>query len=127
MVSRLVRIERWEPLARAADFSPAELAGICAVSLRHLERFFGARFQKTPGNWLRELQCHLAKELILRGYSSKAAAAELKFANASHFCREFKKVHGVPPQSFAPCARSLGNSTVALTACLENWRGGKTL
>jgi AraC-like DNA-binding protein len=112
-MGNLVRIERWELLARAAGFHPAELAGICAVSLRHLERFFGARFQKTPGSWLRELQCRMAKELILRGYSSKAAAAELKFANASHFCREFKRVHGVSPQSFAPSAAAcieLGNS-----------------
>lgn len=44
----------------------------------------------------------LAKDLITRGYSSKAAAAELKFATDAHFCREFKRVFGASPQTFAP-------------------------
>jgi AraC-like DNA-binding protein len=51
---------------------------------------------------MRRLQCRLAKELISKGYSSKAAAAELKFATLPHFCREFKKVFGVSPQKLAP-------------------------
>jgi AraC-like DNA-binding protein len=51
---------------------------------------------------LRELQCRLAKQLISQGYSSKAAAAELNFATDAHFCREFKKIFGTSPQSFAP-------------------------
>jgi AraC-like DNA-binding protein len=38
----------------------------------------------------------------LQGYSSKAAAAELYYASDAHFCRDFKKVFGVSPQSFAP-------------------------
>src|SRR6266404_7354753 len=56
----------------------------------------------SPAQWLRRLRCRLAKELISRGYSSKAVAAELKFATNSHFCREFKKVFGASPQQFAP-------------------------
>jgi AraC-like DNA-binding protein len=44
----------------------------------------------------------LAKQLISQGYSSKAAAAELNFATDAHFCREFKKIFGTPPQTFAP-------------------------
>jgi len=44
----------------------------------------------------------MAKELIAQGYSNKAAASELKFASQSHFCREFKRVFGASPQTFAP-------------------------
>jgi len=44
----------------------------------------------------------LAKQLISQGYSNKAAAAEVKFATESHLCREFKKVFGTSPQTFAP-------------------------
>jgi len=51
---------------------------------------------------MRNLQCRIAKDLVAHGYSTKAAAAELNFATEAHFCREFKKVFGAPPQSFAP-------------------------
>lgn len=100
--SRLSRIADWEQLAEAARFQPAELAALCSVSLRQLQRFFFSRFGKTPREWLRELQCRKGRQFIAQGYSTKAAKTELNFASASHFCREFKKIYGVTPQSFAP-------------------------
>ncbi len=94
--------EQWEAPARQADFQPARMAKLCRITLRHLERLCHERFQKTPSEWVRELQCRLAKELIMRGYSNKEVAAELKFASESHFCREFKKIYGVSPRTLAP-------------------------
>jgi AraC-like DNA-binding protein len=102
MSGRLSKIDEWEPLARQSGFRPAAMAALCHVSLRQVERHFDLQFETTPGCWLRALQCRLAKELVSQGYSNKAAASELKFANESHFCREFKKIFGVPPQTFAP-------------------------
>src|SRR5579859_1742948 len=102
MSGRLIRVESWEHLAKQARFQPAELAGICTISLRQLERFFDEQFHRTPSQWLRELQCHLAKQLILRGYSNKAVVIELHFASESHFCREFKKQFGASPRTFLP-------------------------
>jgi AraC-like DNA-binding protein len=101
MGARTSGVEDWERLARQADFQPTQMAGVCRISLRQLERWFEKEFQKTPTRWLRELRCRLALELIDRGYSSKAAAAELKFANPSHFCHEFKKVYGGSPRMLA--------------------------
>jgi AraC-like DNA-binding protein len=98
MGARSWSVEDWERLARQAGFQPAHMAAICRISLRQLERWIGKEFQKTPTQWLRELRCRSALELIDRGYSSKAAAAELKFANPSHFCHEFKKVYGSSPR-----------------------------
>jgi len=95
-------IELWETLAREANFQPAAMASLCRISLRQLERIFDKQFQKTPGAWVRELQCREAQRLIASGYSTKAAAAELKFADQSHFCHEFRKVFGASPQTFAP-------------------------
>lgn len=92
----------WERAAREAGFRPAEMALLCSVSERQLQRLVKKRFHCTPRRWLRELQCRLAKDLVAQGYSSKAAAAELKFATDAHFCREFKKVFGAPPQAFGP-------------------------
>lgn len=98
MNSRLEKIENWENLAQSANFQPDQLSALCGVSLRQLERFFKCRFRTTPRRWLRELQCHLAKELITAGYSTKAAAAELKFTSPARFCHAFKRIRGVPPQ-----------------------------
>jgi AraC-like DNA-binding protein len=92
----------WERVAREAGFKSAEMAILCSISERQLQRIFRKRFRCTPRRWLRDLQCRLAKELVAQGYSTKAAAAELHFATDAHFCREFKKVFGASPQAFAP-------------------------
>jgi AraC-like DNA-binding protein len=94
--------QKWEQLAREADFNSARMASLCNISERQLQRIFRRNFDCTPSHWLRELQCRLAKDLIAQGYSNKAAAAELKFASQSHFCREFKRIFGASPQTFAP-------------------------
>src|SRR5258706_16439215 len=99
-MSRLLRIEDWSKVAQEANFQPANMAVLCSVSLRQLERFFSVRFGKTPGEWNRELRCRHALKLITEGYSNKAVVAELKFANDSHLCHEFKRVYGSSPQSF---------------------------
>jgi AraC-like DNA-binding protein len=95
-------IADWERVAREAQFKPAKMAALCAISERHLQRIFKKYLHCSPSHWLRGLQCRLARELISQGYSSKAAAAEVKFATDAHFCREFKKFFGSSPQSFAP-------------------------
>src|SRR6516165_10241911 len=102
MSCMVVRTQDWEQVAKQAEFKPAKMATLCSMSERHLQRIFKKHLQRTPSQWLRELQCRLAKQLISQGYSSKAAAAELNFATDAHFCREFKKVFGVSPQNFAP-------------------------
>ena len=101
MNARLLCIKDWEALARRADFQPARMAGLCLVSLRQLERFFAGHFHKTPQRWILELKCRLAQELIAQGYTTKAAAAKLEFADESHFCHRFKKCCGVSPRTSA--------------------------
>src|SRR5437016_1487289 len=84
--ARLLCIASWEKLAREAEFEPGKMAVLCLISLRQLERFFAEHFHKTPEKWIAELKCCLAQHLVAQGYSTKAAAAELKFASGSHFC-----------------------------------------
>ena len=94
--------EGWERLARQAEYSLAKMASLLRLSLRHLERIFKNELHCTPTRWLRELRCRQAKRLIVQGYSTKAAAAALKYVSSAHFCRDFKRVFGVSPQCFAP-------------------------
>ena len=116
MGGMVLKTQDWERVAQEAEFKPYRMASLCSMSERHLQRIFKKYLHCTPSQWLRELQCRLAKQLIAQGYSSKAAAAELKFSTDSHFCREFKKVFGVSPQNFAP--NHLGY--LKLTACKNN-------
>jgi AraC-like DNA-binding protein len=102
MGGSLLTIEQWEQVAREADFNPSKMASLCSLSERQLQRLFRKHLHCTPSHWLRELQCRLAKQLISQGYSNKAAAIEVRFATESHLCREFKKIFGTSPQSFAP-------------------------
>lgn len=88
-------------VAKQSEFRPAKMATLCSMSERHLQRIFKKHLQRTPGQWLRELQVRLAKQLLAQGYSIKAAAAELNFATDADFCREFKKVFGILPSNLA--------------------------
>lgn len=102
MDGRLLGIQDWENLAKEAGFQPAMMAALCPISLRQLQRFFVQHFNQTPGKWMRKLRCEQARRLIAEGWSNKAVAAHLGFSNESHLCHEFRRVYGVPPQSFAP-------------------------
>jgi AraC-like DNA-binding protein len=102
MNRKLSKVEDWEKLAKESNFKPGIMAAKCPVSLRHLQRFFIEHFNETPGEWSRALRLRLALEFISHGWSNKAASAELGFADESHFCHEFKRVYGAPPQAFGP-------------------------
>jgi AraC-like DNA-binding protein len=102
-------------MARKASFRPAQMAFLSGRSLRQLQRFFHAKFDQTPRAWLRQLQCRLAKELLLQQYSIKEIVAELHFADQSQFCHEFKRIYKISPGSNLIWSRGLknmGSSTI---------------
>src|SRR5215831_11674253 len=105
MSGKLSKVENWATLARGAGYRPSMMAALCAVSLRQLERFFVDRFGASPGKWTRELRIQAARDRISAGLSNKEVVDELRFANPSHLCHEFKRAFGVSPQSFAVAPR----------------------
>ena len=101
MSGRLFRTEDWERLAIKADFRPSQMADLCGLTLRQMQRRFQKDLSVTPSEWLRRFGCRLVMKLIAEGYNNKAIVFELKFSNSAHLCHDFRRVYGASPQSFA--------------------------
>ncbi len=119
-------------LARRGGYRSSELAHICRVSHRQLQRFFRARFGLTPRQFLDEMRLNEAPHLLAELNSIKQVSYELGFNHPSHFIRKFKRVYGCTPMEFLSSWAAVRNSEQAgprsLDAvkirCLQSGRGG---
>jgi AraC family transcriptional regulator len=93
-------IDDWERLAPNARYDARELAKLCNVSVRQLQRDFRRQFAMCPQNWLNEQRLKAAQSLLLSGHPVKVVALELGFKQTSHFCRQFKSYHHQTPSNF---------------------------
>ena len=98
--------QSWEKLAAEAGYRPCELAKLCNLSLRTLQRHFRARYGMTLGDWLRELRIKTAYARVTSGEPVKEIAFDLSFKQLSHFSRVFKQAYGVPPSAFSIRSRA---------------------
>lgn len=89
--TRLRHIQNWSELAKQAKWSVAQLARLCGVSARTLERHFLKELGKRPKKWLAEQRRLRAIELLKAGDSVKETAGNLGYRHAGHFSREFKE------------------------------------
>jgi AraC-like DNA-binding protein len=94
-------------------------AAVCRVSLRQLERHFERQFHQTPTKWVRVLRCRVAVNLLRLGYSTKAVAAELQYANSSQFCHDFRKECGCSPNMHPELLYALLDNNVAQGQSLD--------
>ena len=92
--------EPWEKLAVTARYDARELARLCALSTRQLQRYFSRRLQCSPQAWLNEQRIGAARQLLLSGGPVKRVAFELGFKQVSHFCRQFKFYNHMTPSQF---------------------------
>jgi transcriptional regulator GlxA family with amidase domain len=92
--------QEWEVLAEEARFNARNLARLCNVSVRQLQRVFRRRFSSSPQLWLNEQRMASARELLLAGHSVKQVTFELSFKQPSHFCRIFKSFNQLTPSEF---------------------------
>jgi AraC-like DNA-binding protein len=101
-MGRLLLVKgRWEELAETAYYDANQLAKLCGVSTRHLQRHFRTEFHSSPQNWLNERRLQVAQVLLLSGESVKKVALDLGFKQTSHFCRLFKNRNKMTPSQFA--------------------------
>jgi AraC-like DNA-binding protein len=101
-------------LSRAKDFiweyyteniTLDELAALTGLSRFHLVRAFAAEFGMPPHAYLNHVRLAKAKKLITAGISLAIVAAEVGFADQSHFTRHFTKTYGVTPGEYAGTQR----------------------
>ena len=94
-------LEQWEQLAGAARYDAKELAKLCNLSVRQLERDFRRGLERSPQDWLNEQRIKAAQQLLLSGQPVKVVALELGFKQTSHFCRQFKSQVNLTPSQYA--------------------------
>jgi AraC family transcriptional regulator len=98
--------ERWKQLADTARYDAKELANLCNLSVRQLERDFRRNMDRSPQDWLNEQRIRAAQQLLVSGQPVKKVAFELGFKQVSHFCRQFKIKNNVTPSQFAALVQS---------------------
>ena len=70
-------VRDWEGLARQAKYRPGELAALCQISLRTLQRHFQKHYRLRVIGWLRELRMSDAYQRLQKGSSVKEVAFDL--------------------------------------------------
>jgi AraC-like DNA-binding protein len=99
--TRLSQVHNWGKLAREAEWSVKQMAKLCGVSARTLEKQFLRSLGKKPKTWLTEERQRDALRLLQEGESVKGTAAILGYKHATHFTRQFKKHWSCLPSSAA--------------------------
>jgi AraC-like DNA-binding protein len=87
-------------LAKNAKYNGSELARLCGVSTRQLQRHFRRWFRQTPQRWLDDRRLIAAQQWLLQGESIKTIAIDLGFKHPSHFCHQFKRRNKMTPTQF---------------------------
>ena len=80
-----------------AGYRPSDLAALCQISLRTLERHFQKNYGVTVSKWMRDLRLSKSYETLKQGKSVKEAAYDHGYKQVSHFSREFKNHFGISP------------------------------
>ena len=83
----------------------------CFVDPAYLARLFKRFAEESPLQLLNRLKMNRAADLLgNRDILVKQAAEAVGFAAPYHFSRVFKRVHGIPPETFSRTARRGGGS-----------------
>jgi AraC family transcriptional regulator len=98
--SPLSRKAAWLKLAREAKYNAAQMAKLCQITTRQLERQAQLTLGCTPQQWLDEQRMVHAQALLREIDTIKNVAFQVGFKQPSHFCRQFKQHCGMTPTEF---------------------------
>ena len=85
----------------AAPLDKAHLAHLLRLSVRSLERRFRAAFAISPLQYQRKLRMHQACHLLVTSDRAITDIAHgLGYSDHSHFTREFRRSHDLPPLAY---------------------------
>lgn len=100
MAYKVQFLHEFERLAPTAHYNAAQLAQLCGISPRQLERAFREVAGCPPQHWLNAQKILLAQNLLLSGRQLKQIAFDLRYKQLSHFCRQFKSFTNMTPSEF---------------------------
>jgi AraC-like DNA-binding protein len=100
MNSKLDGIHDWDERARRARFKVIELAGLCKVTPRHLDRYILEKFGEPALHWITGVRFREAAALILQDRPIKEVADKAGYSTPAHFCRAFKRFYRLSPTAF---------------------------
>ena len=98
--SALLKIQDWPERARLAHYRVQELARICRVRQRTLERFFHDHFIRTPRDWLEELHQAEVERLLVSNKPLKEVSYLAGYKQPSHMTKRFLDYHGMTPSEW---------------------------
>jgi AraC-like DNA-binding protein len=85
----------------AESITNQQLADICGLSVRALERQFLATYRTSPHEYVRLLRVRMsARGLVFSRKPLAELASEFGFADQSHFTKEFRRVLGETPSAY---------------------------
>ena len=87
----------WENLATTSQFRLKNLASLCQVSIRTLQRHFRKEYDLAVSEWLREIRLEQARQMLTKADCVKTVCFDLGYKQQSHFTRDFSRRFGMAP------------------------------
>jgi AraC family transcriptional regulator of arabinose operon len=104
-----------------------ELAAIVELSPSRFAHLFRAETGVSPGRYLHTIRMQRARVLLERTFLNvREVMILVGFRDPSHFARDFRRFHGIPPSAVRGLARNPGPAPAALLDHLMATDGGDT-
>jgi AraC-like DNA-binding protein len=116
----------WPELAFSCGYRVRFIARACGVSVRQFRTFCRRLLKCRPKRWLCELRLARAEVQLVAGQGTKAVARALQYRDAPHFCRAFKRAHGLSPGDWL-ASGAMARTRVRLPPAPKRIRRGRDL
>jgi AraC-like DNA-binding protein len=92
------------------------LARRCAVSRERVHRVLKQWLGMAPGDYLRAVRLHRAKQMVMDGKPVATVAAECGFSDQAHFTRWFRRTFGYTPGDLVQAVSPGSEASAALSS-----------